>query len=28
MESMDVTPFGAGQLAAQWKDDGGGGQMN
>jgi hypothetical protein len=28
MESMDVTPFGSGQLAAQWKDNGGGGQMN
>ena len=28
MESMDVTPFGSGQLAAQWKDNGGCGQMN
>lgn len=28
MESMDVTPFGSGQLAAQWKDNGGRGQMN
>jgi hypothetical protein len=28
IESMDVTPFGSGQLAAQWKDNGGRGQMN
>jgi hypothetical protein len=27
MEGLDVTPFGSGQLAAQWKDNCGGGQM-
>jgi hypothetical protein len=27
MESMDVTPFGSGQVAAQWKDNCGGGEM-
>jgi hypothetical protein len=27
MESLDVTPFGSGQLAVQWKDNCGGGQL-
>jgi hypothetical protein len=27
MESMDITPFGSGQIAAEWKDNCGGGEM-
>jgi hypothetical protein len=27
MQSMDITPFGSGQVAAEWKDNCGGGEM-
>ena len=27
MESLDITPFGSGQIAAEWKDNCGGGEM-